>query len=1322
MKSFTLHYTRSSNERTLVYNLKTSSIAGILLLMVLFYCLSGIQKLQAQTYGSPLFTEVFGTVPTGTTNPQYYRTDITGRGTVGSAYIFNPSGQTDDGKYALTPNPTKIHSSDWIDMADHTPNDNNGLMLVVNAALTKGLFYKRAVTGLCYNSQFEFKAYYTNVIHQLLGCSPDQIPINIRFEIWSKDPGDSETNSTVLEGNQAPNGAILLKATNTGDVQSTAQTRSGSYPNYTYSQNVSWRSKSLIFVVPQSTDGAFLVLRNNGNGGCGNDLAIDDITFSPYIPFSIGYVKDQTNYCTTGKIKLTATLTSGAIPSAIPYVYQWQQAQAGTTNWVNIGSPIADFSQAIIELNVGDISNKNYRIISAASVQNFNNTNCYVASSIFDGNSVVLPTGSLTAPPDICGSASHTPVNATFTVNYQGNKFPWTYYYQINGGVTLSQIVNSPNIVNSKTISITDNTIVTLGSISTSDCTVPINSQKSIIYSIGSPQTPIQITGPNPACIGEEADFSVAEVQGAITYTWMVSDGWSIISGQGTRSVRLMVGNSPITIVINSANACGSNTWTSTLFTTTNSAPAVPANITTPNGFCFPSIATPGSTNIVFETPEVAGAQNYIWEWDSPVVIGVQQSGTGQYLKKIVLSVPNSVTSFKVRVKSQNGCGNSDNREVTFTPNRPPSASITNNSGTTVLTCTTTAINVTATGGGTYSWTGGSSPATAANSFSSPGIYTVTVTSANGCTDTESITITEPAAGLTASLTSQVNVLCKGSSTGSAVITPAGGTSPYVITPAQTGLAAGVHTFTVTDNNGCTTTVNVTITEPAAGLTASVTSQVNVLCKGSSTGSAVITPAGGTSPYVITPAQTGLAAGLHTFTVTDNNGCTTTVNVTITEPAAALTTTTTTVNVACSGGTSGSATATVSGGTVPYSYSWNTLPVQTDATATNLKAGTYNVTVTDNNGCVKTSLATVNESDILMNVISTSVPVGCKGSSNGSINLTVSGGTAPFIYAWTGPGSFSASTKDLTGIAAGNYNVTVTEAYGCVKTSSVTVNESGIIMSLIATPVPVTCSGSRNGSVKLVIAGGTAPFTYVWTGPDNFKASTQDLSGLAGGTYEVTVTDAFGCVKTTSAIVNESGEVLRLTTISKFATLTRSPDGTTTLRFSGGSIDLAVTGGTALYTYNWTGPDNFSASSRDLTDLAGGNYNVTVTDSYGCSKTTSAIVDVQIVLGVDESCEIFVPNVFTPNGDGVHDYFEIKCLYNYENAEIQIFNRNGNILFKKDHYGNTDFWGSKEQAYWNGRSENKLNYMGSELPVGTYYYILKLGNGKVLTGYIFLAK
>ena len=132
------------------------------------------------------------------------------------------------------------------------------------------------------------------------------------------------------------------------------------------------------------------------------------------------------------------------------------------------------------------------------------------------------------------------------------------------------------------------------------------------------------------------------------------------------------------------------------------------------------------------------------------------------------------------------------------------------------------------------------------------------------------------------------------------------------------------------------------------------------------------------------------------------------------------------------------------------------------------------------------------------------------------------------------------------------------------------------------------------------------------------------------------------------------------------------------------------------------------------------SFTYRICDNGNPSLCSTAVVT--IVVARDESCAVIVPNVFTPNGDGINDYFKVTCLYNYDNPEMQIFNRNGNLIFKKDHYGNLDYWGSEDQALWNGRSQNNLDFFGSDLPVGTYYYIFNVGNGKVLTGFIFLAK
>ena len=230
------------------------------------------------------------------------------------------------------------------------------------------------------------------------------------------------------------------------------------------------------------------------------------------------------------------------------------------------------------------------------------------------------------------------------------------------------------------------------------------------------------------------------------------------------------------------------------------------------------------------------------------------------------------------------------------------------------ITATTSITNVLCNGASTGSVvitpSGGVAPytITPAQTGLATGNYTFTVKDANNCTITVPVTITEPAA-ITAT-TSITHVLCNGASTGSVVITPSGGVAPYTITPAQTGLAAGSYTFTVKDANNCTITVPVTITEPEA-ITAT-TSITNVLCNGASTGSVVITPSGGVAPYTITPAQTGLATGIYTFTVKDANNCTITVPVTITEPAA-ITATTSVTNVLCNGASTGSVVITPSG-------------------------------------------------------------------------------------------------------------------------------------------------------------------------------------------------------------------------------------------------------------------------------------------------------------------------------------------------------------------------------------------------------------------------
>ena len=366
-----------------------------------------------------------------------------------------------------------------------------------------------------------------------------------------------------------------------------------------------------------------------------------------------------------------------------------------------------------------------------------------------------------------------------------------------------------------------------------------------------------------------------------------------------------------------------------------------------------------------------------------------------------------------------------------------------------------------------YTWTragGGTGSGTGTNiSGLSAGTYTVGVTASNGCQDFFTAVVNEfPAINLSTSIN---NIACFGQTTGSISLNVSGGTPGYTYswgdgptTQNRSGLAAGIYEVTVTDNAGCTANVSRSVTQPAAAL--SITPSVtNILCFGEATGAIALSVAGGTATYNFlwndganTQNRSNLLAGTYGVTVTDMNNCTETLtNITVTQPASALSVAASTVVDASCGNASGSISLTVSGGTGAYTYDWSGSPTG-DGTAniTNLGAGNYIVTVTDANGCsVILSQAIQQSPDVTLTILPTNptCPPGATPpfDSDGAIDLTVNGGTAPFTYAWsTGDGSgLNATAEDQTGLTAGTYTIVVTDDNSCTTMSSVTlVNEN----------------------------------------------------------------------------------------------------------------------------------------------------------------------------------------------------------------------------------------------------------------------------------------
>ncbi len=531
--------------------------------------------------------------------------------------------------------------------------------------------------------------------------------------------------------------------------------------------------------------------------------------------------------------------------------------------------------------------------------------------------------------------------------------------------------------------------------------------------------------------------------------------------------------------------------------------------------------------------------------------------------------------TYVATVTDHNGC--STTQSVTITQSSGPSATA---SGTNP-TCVTAGSATVSTTGGTvpyaYSWTNGKTTSVVTGLFS--GTYTVTVTDHNGCTTTQTVTLTQ-AAGPSAT-SSGTNPTCV--ALGSVTVSPTGGTTPYTYswsngktTSSVTGLSSGTYIATVTDHNGCSTTQSVTITQAAGPSATSLGTNPTCVALGSVT----VSPTGGTTPYTYswsngktTSSITGLSSGTYVATVTDHNGCSTTQSVTITQ-APSPNATSSGTNPTCV--TAGSVTVSATGGTTPYTYSWSN--GKTTSSVTGLSSGTYVATVTDHNGCSTTQSVTITQSGGPSSTTSGMNPT-C--ATAGSVTVTATGGNTPYTYSW----SNGKTTSSITGLSSGTYVATVTDHNGCSTTQSVTITQA---------PSPNATSSGTNptcvtaGSVTVSATGGTTPYTYSWS---NGK-TTSSVTGLSSGTYVATVTDQNGCSTTQSV------------TITQAPGPNATSSGTNPTCVALGSVTVSPTGGTTPYTYSWSN----GKTTSSVTGLSSGTYVATVTDHDGCSTTQSVTI------------------------------------------------------------------------------------------------------------------
>jgi SprB repeat len=719
-------------------------------------------------------------------------------------------------------------------------------------------------------------------------------------------------------------------------------------------------------------------------------------------------------------------------------------------------------------------------------------------------------------------------------------------------------------------------------------------------------------TATNFLCFGQTGSISATTTGGTppVTYSWSGPGGYTSSSQNPSN---LLSGT--YTVTVTDSRSC----------TTTRSAsvsgPATAVSVVLDNKT---DVSCNGGTNGVINITASGGIAGYTYIWSDASTV---QDRIGL-----------SAGAYTVTATDANGC----QATLTVTINEP--TPITLSIAPTSVSCTggtNGSILVTATGGtASYniSWSGtasgnpaGTEIAASGGNYNiaslSAGTYQISVTDANGCIATVTQSVTAPAA-LVATAVAQ-SYSCFGG-TGGVSLTVTGGTFSYTYswtgpggytstTQNVSSAVPGLYNVTVTDTNLCITTATATVSGPAGALAITLDNITDVSCNGGANGVVNITASGGTPVYTYAWSdgstmedRTGLTSDTYTITATDANACQATLSVTITEPTS-LTLSIAPTNVSCAGGNNGSIQVTATGGISPYQVSWSGAasgnPAGTEInvsggnyTISALSAGTYNITVTDANGCTTSATQSVT-APAALTVTALASPFSCFGGTGG-ISLTVTGGTFPHTYSWSGPGGYTSTAQNISNITLGTYNVTVTDAKSCTRTATATLSGPATAVSInLDNKTNVSCQNGADGIINITAVGGTPGYTYAWSD----VSTAQDRTGLSADTYTVTATDANGCTGTRSEVISEPLPLV----VSTTQTSVSCAGG------SNGSIAVTSTGGVAPYQVAWSGVSSGNPAGVEIatdggnytiTSLVVGAYIVTVTDANGCTSTLSRTI------------------------------------------------------------------------------------------------------------------
>ncbi len=1072
--------------------------------------------------------------------------------------------------------------------------------------------------------------------------------------------GCSKGTSTVIA---APNTSIVVAPSTTGSVTCVNNTITLSTTNQA-GQNYTWTAPG----------GASISGSPNSAATTGSNSGTYSVT-----------VYNTTNGCSQVGTIAANINTAAAVPNA---------TSSGTvtcsSNAVNLNSSTSGVTYTWVApagSSIGGSPNAASTTGNGGGTYTLNVT--YTVNGCTNNNPVTVTTQTVKPVAAINSTPVITCANPTVTINGgpgSGVNYNWSGGTIVGTNTNVSVNVSAPGVY-SLAVTSTSN-----GCTSTTPATVNITSNLATptITAIGS-QTAASGCGTSSIVV-----LSATATPAGSNYTWTSSGGFASATNNSTVAV-----NGATTYTVSSVHpvtGCPS----SLVFTVTPSAnqPTISASVPSATLTC---LNTTQSTTV---TSNPSSGITYAWTGPGIVGSNTLSSVTGSLAGVYNVTVTNTSNNCNSTASFNLAADN-----TTISPNVSASNTVNcNNTTATLVTAPTPTASTF-----TYSWSAGPTTSSLAVNPTANTAYTVTVTNpSNGCSGMQVFTVTANTVPPTAVSTNTNNVLLacpaqtaiiSGSATGAITyswVAPAGGSilSPPNASSVQvTSSSVGTFSFIAIGANGCsaaaaTVTVSPNTNAPTFSLsnsTPSITcfsSSPNVTVGLTSTVSIqgyTWSPVSGIAGTNTTSVVSFTAPGVYTVVIEATNGCLSTGTVSVANA-------TTSPSMVAGTGTAQTISCTNSLVTIAptftpsanLTYVWTGPGIVGSGTNSSVQVnqnGTYSLTVTNTlTGCSSTS--------ITIPVVGTSVPPTVNVSSTSSIGISCQPNTNTVTITASSPGSvtYSWSTgstaSNITTSNAGIYSVTVTDNNSnCSTTQTIAVANNTVTPSLAASAAGnLPCGGA--GTTTLNAVTSNTNVNYSWSGPSVTNGSnTANATVSAGGTYTVVVTDnVTGCSSTQTVTVNSTSVLAQFT---QDAITGLSPLTVNFTNQSAGAI-----------TYSWNFGNGTSSQTNPSNVFTSGTYTVTLVATSGaCTSTADIVITVNETIGV-------IPQVFTPNGDGHNDVFEIKGLDSYPNNSLQIFNRWGNEVFKAKPYKND----------WDG-SPNAAGKTGSgKLPTGTYFYILDLGD------------